>query len=223
MEENKKETKPVEEKKAEEKKVERVKTAPKKEEKKENNTNHKNNNGLMLGIAVAVMVVLVIAVTIMLLGNSNSPKAVLENEFKNLKAGTFMQEMVPNLLQGQDGDTEMAKLLYEKLEWKILKETQEGETATVEVEITNKNFKTIMEKLMKKTQQAVKSALTGNITEETITNWLLEELRNEEAEMTTTNANVTLKKENDEWKIENEEDFYYITLPGLQEAMNAIQ
>lgn len=208
MEENKKETKPVEKKKTEEKKV-KVKETSK-------------NNKIIIGVVISAIVVIAIITSMLLM--KKSPKKVVEQAFSELKAGSFEQKMLSGLVQGEEGlNAEAQKLLFEKLEWKVLKETQEGEMATVEVEITNKDFKTIMEKLIQKTQQAVKSALTGNISEDTITNWLLEELRNEEAEMTTTNAKVTLKKEENEWKIENEEDFYYVTLPGFQEAMNAIQ
>ncbi len=224
MEENKKETKPVEEKKAEEKKVE-AKQTPKKEEKKETKTNTKkeetkknNHNMVIIGVAVAVVVVIAMIAGIMLLGN-NSPKAVIEKELNNLKTGNFTQEMLSGMLQGENIDAEMVKLLYEKLEFKILEEKQEGEEATVEIEITNKDFKTIMGNLI---QRAFKSALTGEVSEETMTNWLLEELRNEEIKTITTNASVTLKKENGNWKIVEEENFYYATLPGLQEAIDAL-
>lgn len=227
MEESKKETKPVEEKKTEAKKVE-VKETPKKEEKKETKTNAKKEetkkmNNHMVMIGVAIVVALVVAIVTYMLLSKDSPKKVVEQAFTELKTGAFAQEMLSGLVQEENIDTEMVKLFYDKLEWKILKETQEGENAIVEIEITNKDFKTIMENLVQRIQQAFKSALTGEVSDETITNWLLEELRNEEIKTTTINTTVTLKKVNGKWELENEENFYYATLPGLEEAINAIQ
>lgn len=224
MEENKKETKLAEEKKTEVKKVE-VKGEPKKEEKKETKTNTKKaetkkTNNYMITIGVAIAVVVVIAVIACMLFVKDSPKKVVEQAFTELKTGAFAQEMLSGLVQGEDGlNGEAQKLLFEKLEWKIIKETEEGEKATVEVEVTNKDFKTIIGNYM---QKAIKAAFSGQtVNEEEMTNYLIEELKNEEVQTVTNTQSITLEKKNGRWEIVEEDNFANCVLPGLNEAVSA--
>lgn len=241
MEEEKKETKLVknkEEKKVTDSKVEKVeKTETKKEEvKKETKkqeaskaSNKKvettkeenkktNNNGVIIGVSVAVIVLLAILVSVFCM--KKSPKKVVENTLQDLKTGAYAQEMLSGLIQGEDSlNAEAQKLLFEKLEWKVLNEKEEGDKATVEVEITNKDFKTIMGNYM---QKALKAAFSGqNVDEEQMTNYLMEELRNEEIQTVTSNQTITLEKQNGKWEIVEEDDFVNAVLPGLYEAISA--
>lgn len=233
MEEEKKETKPVEkkeEKKVEEKKVTENKTATenkkkdtsKKEDKKSAATtkkdNKKVNNNVIIGVIAAIIVVIAVILVMSLM--KDSPKKLVENTLKDLKTGTNSEQMLSGLLQGEDSmDAEAQKLIFEKLEWKVLKVNEEGDTATVELEITNKDFKTIMGNYM---QKALKIAFSGQtITEEEMTNYLMEELKNEEVGTVTVNQSIELKKQDGKWEIADEESFASAVLPGLQEAINA--
>lgn len=229
MEENKKETKPVEEKKVEtktmpekEEKKKEAKVEPKKETKtnaKKAETKKANNNMIIIGVAIAVVVVIAIIACIMLM--KDSPKKIVEQAFTELKAGAFAQEMLSGLIQGEDGlNAEAQKLLFEKLEWKILKETEEGDKATVEVEVTNKDFKTILGNYM---QKALKAAFSGQtISEEEMTNYLVEELKNEEVQTVTNTQSINLEKKDGKWEIVEDDNFVNCVLPGLNEAVNAL-
>ena len=208
MEEEKKKTKTVE-KKEEAKKVE---TTAKVE-------NKKSRNMIMIAIAIVVAVVLVAIVAYIIM--NDSPKKVVENTLNQLKIGAYKQEILAGLTQGESTlDTEAQKLLFEKLEWKILEVKEEGEKTTVEIEITNKDFKTIMGNYM---QKALKAAFSGqSINEEQMTNYLMEELKNEEIATVTNNESIVVEKQNGKWKITDEEAFVYSVLPGLSEAMDAL-
>ena len=126
----------------------------------------------------------------------------------------------PGLLQGENNfNAEAQKLLFEKLEWKVLEEKEEGDKATVEVEITNKDFKTIIGNYM---QKALKAAFSGqNVNEEEMTNYLMEELRNEEIQVVTNKNSISLEKTDGKWKIVEEDNFVNAVLPGLYEAISA--
>lgn len=226
MEEEKKEVKPAE-KKVEEKKVTENKTTTesKKESKNQDKKstvtkgeNKKDNKVVMIGVIVAIIVIVAVIVGMSLM--KDSPKKIVENTLKDLKTGSNSEQMLSGLLQGEEGiDAEAQKLIFEKLEWKVLKVNEEGDTATVELEVTNKDFKTIMQNYM---QKALKIAFSGQtITEEEMTNYLMEELKNEEVGTVTANQSIELKKQDGKWKIANEESFASAVLPGLQEAINA--
>ncbi len=220
MEETKKETKQVE--KTEEKKVttetkkETPKTTTKKVETK--GVNNKKSNNLIIIIAIAAAVVAVIATIIAMSTGNNSPKKAVEDELKQLKTGAYAQELLSGFVQEEDGfNTEAQKLLFEKLEWKILSEKEEGETATVEVEITNKDFKAIMGNYM---QKALKAAMTGKTTENDMTNYLMEELRNEEIGTVTQTQSITLEKKDGKWEVVEDDNFVNSVLPGLYERLS---
>lgn len=188
-----------------------VTTEVKKDEKK-------TNRSVFIGIAVvAVAIIAIIAIFMM---TQETPQKVVEKTLTELKQGAYAEQMLSGILQGEDDfNVEAQKLLFEKLEWKVLNVTQEGKTATVEVEITNKDFKTIMGNCM---QKAFKAALTGKISnQEDMTNYILEELRNEEIQPVTTNQSIKVEKQDGKWKVVEGEEFVNCVLPGLYEAVNA--
>lgn len=206
--EEKKETAKVTEKK--DKKVEeKTKTTKVETEKKS------QNNILIIGI-IAVVIAMVTILIAMTMGNQ-SPKKVVEKSLQELKRGAYTQQMLSGFMQGEDQlNAEAEKLLFEKLEWKILNEKEEGETATVEIEIKNKDFKEIMTNYI---QKAWKVAFSG-ASEEELKNYLMDELRNEEIQTVTKNGTIQLQKKDGKWEIANQEEFTSIVLPGLYEAMN---
>ncbi len=239
MEENKKETKPVEKK--EEKKVadKKVETEVKKEEKKTNDKKvteakkeektkkaekkqekdgKKKNNAVIIGIIIVAIVLVALVAGKFLM--PESPSKALDNTLNELKVGTYAQNILSGLADGEDEvNAEMQKLFFEKLEWKILGVQEEGDKATVEIEIKNKDFKTIIGNYM---QKALKAAFSGqNISEEEMTNYLMEELRNEETQIVTNNQSIVLQKQDGKWDVAEEENFVNAVLPGLYEAMNS--
>ena len=162
----KKEVKPVITEKKEEKKVlgdekketkkEENKKEIKKDEKKVETKNKfnnskangkKSNNGVM--IAGVVVVAIIIAIVIYMLVMIDSPKKALDKMFKEIKEGVTEEE-IGELLQEEDFNEDTRKAIFENLSWKILSEKEEGETAVVEVEVTNKDFATIINNFKEK-------------------------------------------------------------------------
>lgn len=224
-----KETKKEEKVKAEKK----SETATKKDEKKFELKNQKNKNvntktkkNTWIGKTIVVVAVLAIAALLtFMIVTSSDPKKSVDGFLTNLKAGDFekAQEFISGekILDENEFSSEAQKLFFDKITWKVVKVTKENETATVEVEITNKDFKTIISNYM---QKVLKVALSGeNITEEGIENYFIEELKNEQAQTTTQIKAIQLVKEDKKWKVVSNDELVNVLLPGLQESVNALE
>ena len=213
MEEKKKENK-------EEKKVEKIK-----EVKRE-----KNKKAPWITTAIVVVVVLVIAalLTVMIVTSSN-PKKSVDGLLTNLREGDFEtanqfssseKSTSTSEILNENLNQETQKLLFEKLSWKVLKVTENGNEATVEIEVTNKDFKTILGNVM---QKALKAAFSGGeLTEEASENYLLEELKNSEVQTATVTKTINLVKQDKKWKVIIDNEFVNAVLPGFQETINSI-
>lgn len=231
----KKETKPVEKK--EEKKVDKAKETTeikkeevKKETKKQETSKDekkkfekakgekkKSNTGIIIGVIVIALVL--VAIVAYIFWMKDSPRQVLETMLSDLKSGNYSQGILANVLEEEDFDQEAQKLLFDELDWKILNVKEEGDKATVEIEITNKDFKTIIGNYM---QRIIKVAFSGeNLSEEEMTNYLIEELNNSEVQNVTSNQSIVLEKKDGKWEVTEENDFVNIFLPGFNEAINS--
>ncbi len=240
MEDNKKE---VKQDKKEEVKVEKTenkndakfKQVDKKEAKKiKDKKEPKQKTGKKTWIPTAITVVIVLAViallTVMIVASSNPRKSV-EGLLTNLKAGDF--EKAKEFVSGGEDvfdttglDEETQKLLFEKLNWKITKVTEETDKATVEVEITNKDFQTVVNNYAKRALDAAREILGGNtstsITEQDFKNYFLEELRSDQIQTTTVTKTINVVREDKKWKVVSDEALEDALLPGLQEAIDTL-
>lgn len=230
--ETKKEEKKVESKKAEtktevkaEKKPEFKKVEAKKVETKKKEKSKNKGKKTWLSKALVIIVVLAIAalLTVMIV-TSSDPKKSTDGLLNNLKAGDFetAQEFLSgtSLVNDNNFDEETEKLLFDKLEWKITKITQEDDSATIELEVTNKNFQTIISSYM---QKALKAAFGGeNVEQSEIENYFKDELKNEQVQKATNNVTIKAVKEDKKWKIVADDDLVDALLPGLRDAVNSI-
>lgn len=180
---------------------------------------------IWLSKILVVVVVLAIAVllTVMIV-TSSDPKKSTDGLLTNLKAGDFekAQEFLSgtSLINDNKFDEETEKLLFDKLEWKITKITKEDENATIELEVTNKNFQSIISSYM---QKALKAAFGGeNVEQSEIENYFKDELKNEQVEKTTNNVTIKAVKEDKKWKIVADDTLVNALLPGLSDAINSI-
>lgn len=217
------EKKPVE-KKTETAKTQSKKIEPKKEEKK---TKSKNIWGIVVGIILIVALVIGIVCTITLQDN---PTSNINGMLNALKAGDFVkaeefvnyQEIIQNseFLASQDINEETQKLFFDKLEWKINEVKKDGNQATAQVEITNKDYKVIISNYM---QKALKAAFGGeSMTDQEMENYLIEELKNQEIQTATSTVTIQLEKADGEWKVLANNDLTNGLMPGLQEAINTL-
>lgn len=217
--------------KKEEPKFQKVdkKEAKNKETKKDNKETKKQ---WIPTVVTVVIVLLVAALLTVMIVTSSVPKKSLDALLTNLKAGDF--EKAQQYLSGDmdlstgELDQETQKLLFNKLNWKINKVTETDEnSATIEVEITTKDFQTIVNNYMQKALEAVRGAITGNDSTESFSSqdfekYFIEELKNEEIETTTVTTTVNAIKEDKDWKIVSDESLVKALLPGLQETVDSL-
>lgn len=221
-EEKKAEFKKVEENKKTEKKQDNSKGAKAAETKKSNKT----ALWIIIGIIVVVAIAAIVGVAA-ILSNKSTPTGTLEQILTALKTNDYSKvenykELIGSsgVLEDSELDQEAQKLLFEKLEWNIKEENVDGDTATIELEITNKDFKTVIKNYM---QTVLKIAFSGQeINEEQMTNYLLDELKNEEVGLVTENQTIVMKKVDEKWEIEDLEEFMNALMPGLSDAMESI-
>ena len=231
----KNEIKKVEENKTknEEPKFKKVDKKEVEKQTKKNEPKKENKKATWVPTLIAVVVVLLIAalLTVMII-TSSAPKKSLDSLLTNLKAGDF--EKAQQYMSGDVSFTtdslaiETQGLLFDKLEWKINKATENGDnTATIEVEITTKDFQAIINNYKQKILEAAKGAIIGggsidSISSEDFEKYFAEELKNENVQTTKINATINAVKEDKDWKIVSDEALINAILPGLQEAVDAL-
>lgn len=228
-EETKKEEPKKEEVKKEEKKpnVEKKVEPAKKENKKlEKKTRVKKN---VWGVVVTVILVAALAIgivcTILL---QDTPSKSIDAMLMALKTGDFIkaeefvnyQEMVQTseLADGENAETQ--KLFFDRLEWNINEIKKDVNNATAQVEITNKDYKTILSNYM---QKVLKIAFSGqSMSEQEMQNSLIEELKNQEVQTATNMVTIQLEKKDGKWRVISNDDLMYGLMPGLKEAMDSL-
>ena len=182
-------------------------------------------------ITAIVIIAIIILAIVLYVVFANGPKGVVEGMLSALKNGDYdkvneyinYNEVISSsdVLDSESLDQETMNLLFDKLSWKVTETTQEENTANVTVEVTNKNFKTIIANYM---QNALRVAFSGQeLSDAEMENYLLEELRNEDVETTTTTQTINLTKQDGRWVINTTDtNLIDILLPGLNEAVNSL-
>lgn len=201
--------------------VSKQKTTVKKEK---NNTSKKSKIPAILTVVIVLSIVAVLTVLIV---TSSDPKKSVDGFLTNLKAGDFekAQEFATGdkLLEDQEYNEETQKLLFDKISWKVKKTTTENDKANVEVEITNKDFEVIVQNCMKKLLSNFKSVLEGNVSEQSVEKYFVEELKSDNVQMKTETKTIELQKQDGKWKVVANNELANSLLPGLQESVDAIQ
>ncbi len=209
------------EKKNEAKKEEKPKTEKKAEKvKAEKKTESKKNSNIFVKILSVIIILVVVALLTYMIITSSDPKKSVDGFLTNLKAGDFEKAQEystgERIVEEDDFSQEAQKLLFDKLEWKVEKIEKEDENnAKVEVEITNKDFKSIISNYV---QKIISSELSGN-SDSDIEKGITEELKSENVQTTTKNGTIKLFKDNKIWKVVVDDELSNTLLPGLEEAM----
>jgi len=240
MEEEKKEVKKQDTKPEQKEEVKDVKAAPKKEDKKEEKTEvkkeakkeetaktankkatinqkventktqaKKSNTSIIAVVAIIAIIIVVIAGYMIV--TADSPKKAIEAELNRLKAGEELEQVI-----GDQFDKEVGKLFFDRLGWKVITVKEEGDIATAEVEITNRDFKTIFRNYLQKNLLA---AMAGQeISEED----LVKELQDTQVQDITSKQTIKVEKKDGKWQVAEDNDFVTILLPGFNEAINSL-
>ena len=208
--------------------IENKKEKKQNKEKKGSKEKGSRKVGYWVGGIILLVVVLIIVTALLLL--PATPEKTVEGMLNSLKNADFesvnkyvnYDEIVneSEMLQNSEMDEETQSLLFDKLTWKILNISKEENTASVEVEITNKDFNQIISNY---TQEALRIAFSGeSFTQEEQNNKLKEQLKNEEIGTKTVTTTIQLVKQDKEWKIQADESLVNALLPGLQGAINSL-
>ena len=197
--------------------------------KKENKENKNNKKvGYWVGGVILLLIVLAIVTALLLL--PETPEKTVDGMLNSLKNADFesvnkyinYDEVVnqSEMLKDSEMDQETQSLLFNKLSWKIMNITKEADKASVEVEITNKDFEQIISNY---TKEALKIAFSGeSFTEEEQNNKLKEQLKNDQIQTKTVNTTIQLIKQEGNWKVQADENLVKALLPGLQDAINSL-
>lgn len=197
----------------------------KKKEKKLTKIEDKKVKPWIVSVITVIAVLVIATILTVMIVISSDPKKTVDGLFTNLRAGDFekAQEFLTGevLLEDSSFNSEEKALLFNKLGWKVKKVTKEGTTATIEVEITNKDFKAVVENYMKKVLDAAKVAIGGEeIPQEEFKKYFIEELQNEQIQTVTETKTIKAVEENKKWKIFSDEELEYNLLPGLKESID---
>ena len=117
-------------------------------------------------------------------------------------------------------DTELEKELFKNMEWTVESIEVEDNQATLIIEMTNKDFKTILTEWMKK---IVKEKESQNIiTNELALQRLKEIVSDESIQTKTVLKKVKIGKDEDSWKITVDNDLRDLVFPGIDSVVSAI-
>ena len=188
-----------ESKKQTQKVVDTKKFEVKKQKSSNKENNKKKNTSKIASIIIVVVVLAIVAVLTVLIVTSSDPKKTIDGMLTNLKEGDFekAQEFMigEEFLKDTNYKDETKKLLFDKISWKSNNISINGNEATVELEVTNKNFSVITSNCMKKMLSDLKAVLQGNISNDDLEKYFIEELKNEDVEMKTGTNSIKLEKQ----------------------------
>lgn len=229
---NKKKFEPVKEEKVS---IPNEKAKKEKKEKKEKKTK-KESKGIFARV-LAIIIILLAIIGLLYLAMP-SPEKALNSMLQDLKNGNFEDvkkyvdyselTSIPGTgskESDEDGEipaeqAEKEKLLYEALEWNIKSTKKEGNVATIEIEVTNKDYKEIYKNYI---QEVFSRLLTNeNMSDEEGESYLIEQLRRDDIGMATTTQTITLEKQDENWIVKVDDNLKNLIYPGMQEAMNSI-
>ncbi|MFW6029282.1 MAG: DUF5105 domain-containing protein [Halanaerobiales bacterium] len=169
-----------------------------------------------------------VAVLILMVGCSPevSPEDTVREALEELKNNNI-EEFKKYILDSDDFDDEeiddSLKLLVKNLEIEINGSSIDGDSATVNANITNTNFTIVMEEFLTK---AMSLAMENAFSEEPISEdemeamaeeMLFEILERNDIETVTTEADISLEKENGDWKIEYDEEIQNALFFGISD------
>ena len=179
---------------------------------------------------VAIVVILLAIIGLIYLAIP-TPEKTVNNMFESLKKGDFEQTSqyinynevsLINQLEEEE-NTEInadEKILFESLEWNIKSINEQGETSSIEVEVTNKDYEVAFKNYI---QEMFKKFLNNeDISEQEQFDLLLNEIKKEETGTKTTTQTITAVKENGKWRITADDNLTKALYPGLEEGINSI-
>lgn len=191
--------------------------------------------GILARIIAVLIILLAIAGLIYLA--MPSPERTVTNMLQKLKEGKLdeVKEYVDykslvnipalGVESSENGELtkeeqEQQKWFYHSLAWKVISVENKGDTATAEVQITNKNYKTVIQNYAQKVlQKAFKGETTS---EEEMNEYLIDELKRDDIEQVTSTQTISIEKQEGKWKVKVDENLREAIFPKLSGAINSL-
>ena len=236
-EEPKKTAAKVESKKEEPKKVETKKMETKVESKKfEKKPLNKKKNGnftkTLLSIIIIAILVVTFAYIAMIQNEKSKVTSKITTAFESIKNGdeTAKESYLgyDNIIKNQSSAD--FNVLFSKLDYKVenVSISNDLKSATAEVTVSNKDIGTIFANyIAKMLQLSFTSVFTGANESELnnqSTEYLTSQINSDNIETKTTNLNLNLTKDGDEWTVTNDKtEIVDAILPGLVDKINSMK
>lgn len=194
----------------------------------------KSRKGKIVAVIAIVLVIVAIITTVVIISLNNNSREI-ERDFNETFTGLkeldkekvnqhmdydkLISSLDEMILENPD-DTELEKELFKNIEWTVESIEVEDNQATLIIEMTNKDFKTILTEWMKK---IVKEKESQNIiTNELALQRLKEIVSDESIQTKTVLKKVKIGKDEDSWKITVDNDLRDLVFPGIDSVVSAI-
>ena len=183
-------------------------------------------------ITIIALILIIIALLCFIAYLLITPSRAVNSVFTNLKNGNNTlasfyidyDELINALDAGMRKDagmSELEKSCFDNLEWTILGEKIENETAIVEVEITTKNFRQVLLNWIEKMSEKLETQ--EDISEEENFELLEESIKQENVQTITTTANINLEKKGLVWKVKVDENLINAIYPGVNQVLEVME
>ena len=190
----------------------------------------KSSSGKWIGISVAL--IFIIAIVIGIVFFIRTPYFAVTRAFNAMKkcdVATISKYIdYDSLVDSVSGNmevkgemSEFEKNCFSDLSFKINTVKVEGDTAVINIDTTNKNFRNAITKW---TQSIYQKFISGEeVSNEQGINLLNECLKDSSIGTITTNKDITLTKVDGKWKINTDEQLRDAIFPGISEVINSME
>lgn len=189
---------------------------------------------LIATLTIVIILILVIALVVIMTSKTNlekEPERVLNEAFTGLKeldkekVNAYMD--YDKLIKSLDGmilenpdDTELEKELFKDMKWTIESTKLEDNHAIMIIEMTNKDFKTILTEWMR---EIVSEREKNQVTNELALQILKKVISDESIKEKTVLKKVNIQKDDSGWKISVDNNLRDLLFPGIDSVISAIK
>ena len=183
-------------------------------------------------IIIGIVFVVIIIITAEIIFYINSPKCAVIKTFNSLKKGDVItasqfidyNELMKYLNSEFKSDlttmSENEAKCFNKLSFKIVNEEIQDDKATITISSTNKNFRTVLDKLIKEIY--LKQSSGEEINKEQMIEKFYSFLDDEKIGTITTTRDISLEKVDKKWKIIVDSNVEDAIFPGLADLVKSV-
>lgn len=189
---------------------------------------------LIATLTIVIILILVIALVVIMTSKTNlekEPERVLNEAFTGLKEldkekvnaymdyDKLIKSLDEMILENPD-DTELEKELFKDMKWTIESTKLEDNHAIMIIEMTNKDFKTILTEWMR---EIVSEREKNQVTNELTLQILKKVISDESIKEKTVLKKVNIQKDDSGWKISVDNNLRDLLFPGIDSVISAIK